>query len=124
MLFRSTTRTYTHYIPLAGLNFCSFYYPARLCHQYGEKQLIVEPTHGFQAGPLTQNFIQNLSSTWLHRTIRHNISLDGDITTDDHYKAWIQLQQTEQNEFIMHQKTRALFRISMQEMRTNKRKRT
>ena len=26
-----TTRTYTHYVPLASLNFCSFYYPARLC---------------------------------------------------------------------------------------------
>ena len=75
--------------------------------------MVVEPTPGFQAGPLTQNFIQNLSSTWPRRTIRRNIAIDGDITTDDHYKAWIQLHRTEQDEFIMHQKTRALFRVSM-----------
>ena len=82
-----TTRTYTYYVPLASLNFYSFYYPARLCRQYEKKQVVVESTHGFQAGPLTQNFIQNLLLSWLCRTIRRNISIDGDITTDDHYKA-------------------------------------
>ena len=32
-----TTRTYTHYVPLAGLHFYSFYYPSRLCQQFREK---------------------------------------------------------------------------------------
>ena len=83
----------------------------------------MEPIHGFQPSPLTQNFIENMSVSWPYRIIKRGISLDGDITTHYHYKAWIQLQQIKQDEFIKIQKIRDLFRVSMQEMRKNKRKR-
>ena len=54
--------------------------------------LLSDVSLGFQPGPLTQNFMENMSATWPRRTIRRDITLDGDIITDDHYKAWIQLQ--------------------------------
>ena len=82
-----TVRTYTNYVPLAGLHLYSFYFPSRLCRQYGDKQFIVEPIHGFQPGPLTLNFMENFSATWPRRTIRRGLSADGDTTTDDHYKS-------------------------------------
>ena len=73
----------------------------------------MEPIHGFQSEPLTQNFVENFSVTWPQRTIRRGISENGDTTTDDHYKMWIHLQQTEQDEFVKNQKTRSLLKISM-----------
>ena len=51
----------------------------------------MEPIHGFQPGPLTQNFVEDFSVTWSQHTIRRGISEDGDITIDDYYKAWIHL---------------------------------
>ena len=48
-----TLHFYTHYIPVAGLYFSTFYNPAWLCRQYGQKQLIPELAYKFEPGPLT-----------------------------------------------------------------------
>ena len=58
------------------------------------------PVHEFGPGPLSQNFVENLVGTWPRRTILRHIDYDGDISTDDHYKEWIQLQQTGKDKFI------------------------
>ena len=36
------------------------------------------------------------------------IEYDGDRSTDDHYKEWIQLQQREKDEFIKNKRTKEL----------------
>ena len=87
-------RSYSYCVPLAGLHFITFYNPARLCRQYGQKQLIVGPVHDFEPGPLTQNFLNNLVESWPRRTILRRIDYDGDLSTDDQYKEWIQMQLT------------------------------
>ena len=46
----------------------------------------------FEPGPLSQNFVDNLVGTWPQRTILRYIDYDGDLSTDDQYKEWIQLQ--------------------------------
>ena len=85
-------RSYTHCVLVAGLHFATFYNLARLCRQYGQKQLIPELVHKFETRPLTQNFLDNLATTWPRRTIQRNIDYHGDSSTDDHYKVWILLQ--------------------------------
>ena len=90
-----TIRSYTYCVPIAGLHSTTFYNPARLCRQFGQKQLIMGPVHEFGLGHLSQNFVENLVGTWPRRTILRHIGYDGDLSTDDQYKEWIQLQQTE-----------------------------
>ena len=95
-----TLRSYTHCVPIAGLHQATFYNPARLCRQYGKKQLIPQLVPEFETSPLTQNFLDNLAATWPHRTIQRGLDYNGDSSTDDHYKEWIRLQQTERDEFV------------------------
>ena len=73
------------------------------------------PVHEFELGPLSRNFVVNLVETWPCRTILRHIDYNGDLFTDDQYKEWIQLQQTEQNEFVRHQRTRKLQASSAQQ---------
>ena len=117
-----TLSSYTHCILVAGLHLATFYNPVRLCHQYGHKQLIPELVHEFEPGPLTQNFLDNLAATWPLRTIQRNLSYHGDPSTDDQYKAWIHLQQTEKDEFIRLRKTRELQASNVQNMQQKKRR--
>ena len=49
------------------------------------------PVHEFELGPLTQNFLDNLVAIWPHRFIERRINRDGDLSTDDQYKEWVQL---------------------------------
>ena len=62
--------------------------------------------HEFELGPLSQNFVDNLVGTWPRRTILRHINYDGDLSTNDQYKEWIQLQQNERNEFMVNRRTR------------------
>lgn len=110
-----TVRSYTYCVPVAGLHFAIFYNPARLCRQYGQKQMIPELVHEFESGPLTQNFLDNLVMTWPRRTILRCIDHDGDSSTDDQYKEWVQLQQVEKDEFKVGKRTRELQRLSVQQ---------
>ena len=103
-----TLRSYTYCVPIASLHFATLYNPSRLCRQFGQKQLIVEPVHEFEPGPLSQNFVDNLIETWLRRTIMRQINYNGDLSTDDQYKEWIQLQQNERNDFLVFRRTREL----------------
>ena len=103
-----TLRSYTYCVPVASLHFVTFYNPSRLCRQFGQKQLIVGPVHEFEPGPLSQNFVDNLIKTWARRTILRQINYNGDLSTDDQYKEWIQLQQNERNDFLVFKTTREL----------------
>ena len=118
-----TLRSYTHCVPVASLHLATFYNPARLCRQYGQKQLIPQLVPEFETGPLTQNFLDNLVSTWPWRTIQRGIDYNGDPSTDDQYKAWICLQQTEKDEHVRLMQTRNLQMMSAQSMQQTKRKR-
>ena len=66
------------------------------------------PVHEFEPGPLSQNFMDNLTGTWPQRTILRYIDYNGDLSTDDQYKEWIQLQQNERNDFLVFRRTREL----------------
>ena len=68
----------------------------------------MEPVHEFGPGPLSQNFVDNLSVTWPQRSIMRHIDYNGDFSTDDQYKEWIQLQQNERNTFLVIKRTREL----------------
>ena len=81
-----TIRSYTYYVPIAGFHSTTFYNPARLCRQFGQKQLIMGLVHEFEPGPLSQNFVDNLVETWPRRTILRHIDYDGDLSIDDQYK--------------------------------------
>ena len=87
-----TIRSYTYCVPIASLHSATFYNPGRLYRQFGQKQLIMGLVHKFESGPLSQNFMDNLVETWPRRTILRHIDYDGDLSTDDQYKEWIQLQ--------------------------------
>ena len=67
------------------------------------------PVHEFGPEPLSQNFVDNLIGTWWpQRTILSHIDYNGDLSTDDQYKEWIQLQQNERNMFLVNKRTREL----------------
>ena len=101
-------RSYTYCVPIASLHFATFYNPSRLCRQFGQRQLIPEPVHEFEPGSLSQNFVDNLIETWPRRTILRHIDYNGDLSTDDQYKEWIQLQQNERNMFLVNKRTSEL----------------
>ena len=117
-----TLRSYTYRVPVASLHFATFYNPARLCRQFGQKQLIMEPVHEFGPGPLSWNFMENLLGTWPQRTILRHIDYEGDLSTDDQYKEWIQLQQTEKDEFVRLKRIRELQTMSVQNMQQKRRR--
>ena len=56
--------------------------------------------HKFEQGPLIQNFLDNLLALWTHRFIERCINYDGNLSIDDRYKEWIQLQKMEKNAFV------------------------
>ena len=64
--------------------------------------------HEFEPGSLSQNFIDNLVTTWPRRTIQRYIEYNRNRSNDDQYKEWIQLQQREKDEFMKKKRTREL----------------
>ena len=117
-----TLRSYTYYVPVASLHFATFYNPAQLCRQFGQKQLIMGPVHEFGPEPLSQNFMDNLVGTWPRRTILRHIDYDGDLSTNNQYKKWIQLQQIERDEFVRSRRTRELQAMNVQNMQQKRRR--
>ena len=75
------------------------------------------PIHEFGPGPLSQNFVDNLTGTWPRKTILRYINYNGDFFINDQYKEWIQLQQNERNEFMVFRRTRELQSSSAQQNR-------
>ena len=86
-----TLRSYTYCVPVASLHFATFYNPGQLYRQFEQKQLIMGPVYEFGPRALSQNFVDNLTGTWPRRTILRQIDYNGDLSTDDQYKEWIQL---------------------------------
>ena len=84
--------------------------------------MIPELAHEFELRPLTQNFLDNLVTTWPRRTIQRNIDYNRDPSTDDQYKTWIHLQQTEKDEFSRSKRMRELRALSVQNMQQKKRR--
>ena len=82
----------------------------------------MRPVHEFGPKPLFQNFMDNLVRTWPRRTILRHIDYDGDLSTDDHYKEWIQLQQIERDEFVRSRRTRELQAMNFQNMQQKRRR--
>ena len=80
------------------------------------------PVHEFGPGPVSRNFVENFLGTWPRRTILRHIDYEGDLSTDDQYKEWIQLQQTKKDEFVRLRRIRELQTMSVQNMQ-QKRKR-
>lgn len=111
-----TICSYTHYVPIVGLYLITFYNPARLYRQYGQRQSIPQLMPEFESGPLTQNFLDNLAVTWPRRTIQRGINYNEDPSTDHYYKEWVHLQQTEQDEFVRLWHTRNLQALNFQNM--------
>ena len=109
-----TLRSYTHCVPIAGLHQATFYNPARLCRQYGQKQWIPKFMPKFESGPLTQNFLDNLAATWPRRTIQRGINHDGDPSTDDRYKEWIRAHEAGGDGSVRFQHTSDLQATSSQ----------
>ena len=66
------------------------------------------PVYEFEPRPLSQNFVDNLTGIWPQRTILRQIDYNGDLSTDDQYKEWIQLQQNERNMFLVSKRTKEL----------------
>ena len=58
--------------------------------------------------------MENLVGAWPQRTILRHIDYDGDLSTDDQYNEWIQLQQTEKDEFVRLRRTRELQIMNVQ----------
>ena len=58
--------------------------------------------------------MDNLVGTWLRRTVLRHIDYDRDLSIDDQYKEWIQLQQNERNEFMVNKRTKELQASSAQ----------
>ena len=48
-----TIRSYTYFVPIAGLHSSTFYNPGQFCRQFGQKQLIMGLVHEFGLGPLS-----------------------------------------------------------------------
>ena len=94
--------------PCSQHPFRHFLYPNAALQAVWTKQLIMGPVHEFGLGPLSQNFVDNLTGTWPRRTILRHIDYNGDLSTDDQYKEWIQLQQNERNDFLVFRRTREL----------------
>ena len=80
------------------------------------------PVYEFEPGTLSQNFVDNFTGTWPQRTILRHIDYDGDLSTDDHYKEWIQLQQTGKDEFVRLRRTRELQIMNAQNMQQKRRR--
>ena len=76
--------------------------------------MVVGPVHEFEPGPLSQNFLDNLVGTWPRRTVLRHIDYNGDPSTDDQYKEWIQLQQMKKDEFMINKRTKELQTSSAQ----------
>ena len=112
-----TISSYTYCGFIAGLHFATFYNSSRLCRQFGQKQLIMGLVHEFGPGPLSQNFVDNLIETWPRRTVLRHIDYNGDLSADDKYKEWIQLQQNERNEFLVNKRIRELQESSARQTR-------
>lgn len=77
--------------------------------------------HEFEPGPLTQNFLDNMTVTWPQRIIKRNIDYNGDPSTDNQYTAWVQMQQTEKDDFIISRRTRSLQASSAQGIQKKRR---
>ena len=73
----------------------------------------MRPIQEFEPGPLTQNFLDNLIVTWPHRFVERRINRDEDLSTDDPYKEWVQLQK-DKKEYVCARKRVRCIKLSIE----------
>ena len=73
--------------------------------------MVEGPVHEFESEPLTHNFLDNLIVTWPHRLIKRSINYDEDLSNDDQYKEWIQLQKIEKDMFMQGSRSRESYAL-------------
>ena len=81
-------------VQIASFGTVTFYTPSRVCRQYGEVQRILNPVPSFTPYAVTPFFLREIRSRWASRSFARNLSFSQEPTTDDEYKAWVELIST------------------------------
>ena len=89
-----TTSVINNCVQIASFGTVTFYTPSRVCRQYGEVQRILNPVPSFTPYAVTPFFLREIHSHWANRSFARNLSFTQELTTDDVYKAWVELVST------------------------------
>ena len=89
-----TTSVIDHCVQIASFGTVTFYTPLRVCRQYGEVQRILNPVPSFTPYAVTPFFLREIHSHWISRSFARNLRFTQELTTDDVYKAWVELVST------------------------------
>ena len=89
-----TTSVIDHCVQIASFGTVTFYVPLRICRQYGKVQRILHPIPSFTPYAITPFFLREIRSRWASRSFTKNLSFSQEPTTDDEYKAWVELVST------------------------------
>ena len=89
-----TTSVIDNCVQIASFGTVTFYTPFRVCRQYGQVQRILHPVPSFTPYVVTPFFLREIRSRWASRSLARNLSFTQETTTDDEYKASIDLVST------------------------------
>ena len=89
-----TTSMIDNCVQIASFGTVTFYTPFRVCRQYGKVQRILHPVPSFTPYAVTPFFLREIRSRWVSRSFARNLSFSQEPTTDDEYKAWVELVST------------------------------
>ena len=89
-----TTSVIDNCVQIASFGTITFCIPLRVCRQYGKVQKILHPVPSFTPYAVTPFFLREIRSRWASRFVARNLSFTQELTTDDEYKAWINLVST------------------------------
>ena len=89
-----TTSVIDNCVQIASFGTVTFYTPLRVCRQYGKVQRILHPVPFFTPYAVTPFFLREIRSRWASRSFVRNLSFTQEPTTDDEYKAWVELVST------------------------------
>ena len=95
-----TTSVIGDCVQIASFGTVTFYTPLRVCRQYGRVQRILHPVPSFAPYAVTPFFLREICSHWTSRSFARNLSFTQELTTDDEYKAWVELVSTVVGLFI------------------------
>ena len=66
----------------------------------------------FEGFPLRQDFLDKVKILWPRRSLKRNMHLTADVTTNDNYKAWVAMQFSEPLGFSKYKRTQMLLNES------------
>ena len=89
-----TTSVIDNCVQIASFGTITFYTPLRVWRQYGKVQRILHPVPSFTPYAVTPFFLREIRSRWASRSFARNLSFYQELTTDDEYKAWVELVST------------------------------